>query len=671
MAKLSDAIAPLLFAPHDWQSSAPDELFKRGVAVQGSADLRRIIALPRRPQVDPSSREAEVLVEYEMRKYGRENLACRCREIDPRRGCITRLLPIQAIALYEMAVAGGLLGAVVAGGGKTIIGILAALALDDPSTRPPGPIPPALMLIPPTLIEQIVVDYKMLAQHFRVPGILVHSAGASVPVLKELVEGAPTLHVLPYSMLSQVGSSDWIERLGPSAIIADECDALKDLTSARTMRLMRYFGGRADMTAEQRAERGHRVKFCGWTGSMTDHSILEFYHLAALALKYGSPLPLSVDVAEDWARCLDAVESPCPPGALLDMCEPGESVHEAFRRRMAETMGFVVLADSTVLVTGGEPPPGAPARAPDEVQLTVRERVAPPLPPIIELALKMVRDGERPDTLGGSSHDETLTDALQQAKVASEVSCGFFYRWIFPRGEKESLIEEWYAARKLWNKELRAKVMRGEEHLDSPKLCENACRRAYGEIPVDDERPMPEWRAHNWARWRDVRDLVEPKTSTVRLHDFLVRDAATWALENRGILWYGAVEFAQWVQEVTAEHGPALTIHAGGPGAGERLRRERGERSIIASIKSHGRGRDGLQHIYDHALVANPPASSAQWEQLLARLHRRGQRSPRVLAEVYAHTDEVLGSLEQALRRSEYVRSVLGGEQRLLGAWEG
>lgn len=637
------------FAPTAWRPSLVQQgLTPRGVPVGNSDELTRILNLPRRPAVEAGTAAAEALIEWEMRKYSLGPRACRCREIDPKRPCIQRLLWLQAWMLNEIRVANGLIANVFVGAGKTLSGILAPLALIDCKL--------ALLLIPPSLVDQIIVDYQLIAEHFRVPGLVVHLSGRRVwkrePRLAPGGGDEPMLHVLPYSRLSSIDSSDWIERLQPDAVIADEVDSLKDMESARAMRVMRFF------------ESSPNTRFCGWTGSLTDNSIKEMAHLAALALRYNSPLPIKRKVIDEWSMCLDAVPNPSPPGALIRLLEPGEpatiaAVRVAMRRRMAETRGCIMLAGRMPVITS----------AGQGVEIQIRERKAPPMPEIVAKALDMVRHSERPDTLAGNEENEILADPMEQARCAREVATGMFYRWIFPRGEPRALVLEWLRARKEWNSELRQQMLRGEVNLDSPKLCENAARRAWGDAPSDPS--LPEWHADAWPRWRDIMDQVEPKTEAVRLHSFLVEDAARWGIENRGIIWYGMVEFAQWVSEVARGWGHDLPIHGGGPNAGKRIMEERGDRSIIASINSHGRGRDRLQYAFNKQLIANMFSSNRRGQQLLGRLRRRGQECSQILTEVYLHCDELRDAFDQALRRGEYTEQVTGEKQELVLGWHG
>lgn len=639
---LDQLVAQPGFAPREWQAASPPPVYNRAPPVCDSQDLQRVLALPRRPQLDLKSARAAALVQLITGKYGNGRPAgagCLCRTIDKDRSCITTLLPIQAWALHEVGLANGLLGAISVGAGKTIVALLTPLAL--PGCRR------ALLLVPPSLIDQLIDEYQLLSQHFVVPSLEVHPEawGRKAPPINGVP--APELHVLPYSRLSLTNASDWIARVArPDVIIADECDRLRDLGTATTSRVMRYFAAFGN------------TRFCGWTGSLTDQSISEYAHLAVLALRLGSPLPLDMDTAADWGRAIDAKGDPELAGDLLRMCAPGEHIRKGYNRRLSETLGVVISSDNDVMIEGTD----------RKVEIVVRERAAPVVPQIILDALDRIAEGFRPDTMAGGEQDEELVDALAKAKAASEVACGIFYKWKFPpiNGIPQSRdhIKQWYACRKAWNKELRQRLLARMEHLDSPKLCEYAAERAWGDRPK--RRDRPEWNAKSWPAWRDIRKSVLYQPQGVRISDYLVNDAADWAVNNHGIVWYSMVEFGSWIAEKTG-----LALHTGGPKAAKRLKEDPGDRSIIASLKSHGRGRNGLQFRYANQLVANVPASATAWEQLLGRLHRRGQKAESVYTDVYTHTNEFRKSIAQALRRASYVQGTIGAQQKLLAGWEG
>lgn len=647
--KISDTVADPMSAPFGWQTAAPDnsDLFRRGDPVGGSTDLDRILALPRRAPLDLNSPTAEAMVELEMSKYARDNPNCRCKEIDPRRECIKRLLPAQAWMLREISLNQGLLAHMSVGAGKTVCNILGSLALTD--------VKQVLLLIPPSLRDQIQHDYQMISQHFHVPGFILHIGDEKPLYPTGAIPGRPTLHCLPYSRMSMPEESNFIPNLGPDAIISDECDSIRSMTSSRGMRIAKWFAG--GDTPEEKQKR-MSTKFLGWTGSLTDHSITEFNFLALFALRDKSPLPLDPNVVIEWGRCLDATTNPSPPGELLKFCSPGEDVRHAFRRRLSETPGFIIANVTDIEITGGG----------GLVQNDIREKVAPPLPAIIVQALAMVRSGVRPDTLIPNPKyeifdDEELEDALAIARAAQEVSVGVLYFPTFPHGEEQWLIKEWFKHRRAYNREVREKSLEGNTYLDSAMLCEHAAMRHWGDHPKRDDRP--DWHSMAWPGWRDIKDKVKPVMESCVLDDFIAQDAVEWASERVGIVWYNMRALATRMQELSG-----MPVHDGGSKGGERLRAEKGNRSIICSIKSNGRGRDGMQHVFDRQLIVNSMASATGFEQLLGRMHRRGQRSGLVSTEIYLHTPELRKSLDQAIRRSRYVRDILGADQKLLDGWK-
>lgn len=620
--------------------------------VEMSADLRRILDLPRRVPLDVESPRAEALVEMMTARWSRNvpSGECACARIDPRiaagkRRCITHLKPTQAWVLYEIGVHGGVLCNIPVGAGKTFLDVMALMAYAELGVRN------GLLLVPPNLMAQLHRDARLINEHFQVPKMLFHDDRKEKRKRIEGDLGAPILHVLPYSRLSQPTSSDWVRNLDPDAIIADEVDRLANPSGAGSSRIFRYFLGRGDTRP---------VYFAGWTGSLTDQSITEYAHLSALALRESSPLPLDKGALMSWARAVDASDNPAPPGELGQLCDEErdedpntvDGVREAFRRRLAETPGFIISTEVSV-----------------SVDLEITKREAPPVPAIIEKALAMVRGSwVRPDTLVGSDYDEELVQATEVAKVARELASGIFYRWKFPRihGEPQRIetIKEWKDARREWNRELRSVLRDREEWLDSPKLCELAAQRFWGDRPKRDDRP--EWDSATWCRWRDVKDLVKYEVEPCRVSDYLAADAAEWARSHLGIVWYGMTDFGQWVAELSG-----LPLHTGGPKAEERIMAETGGRSIIASIESHGRGRDGLQVLYSQQLVSQPPSSSRRWEQLLGRLERDGQRAERVTAEYYAPTDELQAAFDTALLRAGYVRGTQGQTHKLIRGTQG
>lgn len=665
MIRVEDLYAPPGHAPRGSQVVTPKTMFD---AVGGfkppigdSPDLQRVLALPRRLPVEVDSDRAEALIQMMTARYAKARTTpCRCGLPRSKGGfdreCITTLNLPQSWALYEIGIVQGLLGPISPGFGKTILDILAPFALMPPHEPDPRKFQ-VVLLVPPGLVAQLMDEYDLLSQHFRVPSLVVHGKNHATYA----GDDAPVLHVLAYSRLQRPEATALLKQIKPRAIIADEAHMLRNADAVRTNRVMRYF------------QEFPGTRFACWTGSITDSSICDYGHLAFASLRERSPLPLDAEVTKEWASALDPKsEWPADPGALLDgliahgFQPEGEHVHFGFNRRLIETEGVVTTRGAVI-----------------ESEIEITKRIPPAIPDELEEMLTNVREAmQRPD-------GEELLTPLDVARCARELACGFYYKWIYPKAaesdlEEGGLIDQWFAARKSWRCELRERLKFRTEHLDSPYLCQLAAMRYHGDIAkgtmaeiLDEETGqmiqvdvgrLPTWNAVHWTKWRDIKDKVQPETEAVRVDDYLAQDAADWALENKGIVWYDKSAFGAWVAELSG-----LPRYGGGPEAAERMigslryKGEDGSRSIIASIKSHGTGRDGLQRIFHNQLVANPMSSATGWHQLLSRLHRIGQKQPVVYAEFYAHTEELQASYAQACARAQYVQRTIGDPQKLTG----
>lgn len=606
-------------------------------AVEGSVDLERILALPRRsPPISPASAGWLGAITQHMTKFLRKTATgpCRCRALGLP-DCILELLPVQAATLYEASRAGGELGLIGVGHGKTGIDILLPMVMPGCKT--------ALLLIPPSLRAQFFqVDFPAWSQHFRTPTL----AGTQPP----WETGAPVLHVMAYSMLSNEKSTDFLTQLQPDLIIADESHSLRNgiarggkPPSSGAGRVFRYLADHPE------------VRFCNHTGSMTTRSGCDYFHLGAFALKEGSPLPLDQDTAENWAAVIDPGPKPAPLGELAKLCNPGERVRRGFGRRLAETFGVITTRESPVATP-----------------LSYHHRKIPQLPSDVREALRATRrDDERPD-------GEVLIDEFARAKCIRELSSGFYYRWCFPRGELVSVIERWFAVRKAWMKELRVQLTQPAEHLDSPLLLSKAAKRWHEGYKWTDEKgtehaepaksrrgPLAVWESACWPEWVEVRDQVKPETETMWLSDFLIGDAAEWASNHLGIVWYENVAFGQRLAEVTG-----LQLFGGGEEASDAIKSEKGNRTIIASRDAHGTGKN-LQHAFCRNLIEYPMSDAGAWEQTVGRTHRYGQKAPEVEVYYYAHTEEMRNALERAKRAAEYIEETTENTQKLcFGQWD-
>lgn len=662
--KLEEVIAAPNTAPHEWQSSYPRDAYAGyGKPVRNSPDLQRILALPRRALEMDGTARAEAIIDIETEKYSlgsvseASSTSCKCATLNPERheaeGCITRLRLVQAMALREIAIVGGLLGPIGVGHGKTLIDLLApfafarhAQAIGVPNA---GEIL-CVLLVPPGLIKQLSDDYTYIGQHFRMPTIVFQGS----PHLDQKQPHGPRLQVMPYSRLSLKDATSWLNVVQPHAIIADECHKLRCQTTSTTSRVMRYFD-------EHRATR-----LAAWSGSLTSKSIRDYSHLSALALKGGSPLPINYEDVEDWARAIDPSRDPADPGPLLyglietGCCKPGETLYTGIRRRLVETLGVVSTATPSF-----------------DCDLEINERTAPKMPERIistpagdatlaehiQRALGFVRpDGEE------------LVTAMQAVECAITISCGFYYRWIYPKHSfprDTMLVLDWLDARKEWHRELRQKLKRREEHLDSPLLCMHAAQRALGVRP--QHKGLPNWQSKTYPVWHEIKDKVKYESEAVRIDDYLVQDAAAWATDHNGIIWYEHNAFGEWLAELTKlpRFGAGKDAKLALLGDAARgIKGELGDRSVICSITSIGTGTNGLQYVFADQLFQVPAADPAQWEQALGRVHRPGQKRDVVRAWFYMLIPSMRKHVRAALRAALYAGGTLLGEQKLRSGFD-
>ena len=610
----------------------------RGQAPRDSNDLRRIVDLPRRPR--PSDEEMAAWAQAVYAALGKGDVKCEC-ETKYKRRCCKYLLPTQAWALYEGDLAGGLLGPIGVGHGKTLLDLLMSMVVE--SKR-------AVLLIPPNLKQQLLkTDWHFYGQHWHLPNL----AGEGV---QSYIPGRPYLYVIAFSELSGTKSSDLLHKLKPDTLIIDEAQSVRNRTAARTKRFLSYLKSHPSTKV-----------FC-WSGTLTSKSLKDYAHLSEHALRDKSPVPTHYPTVEEWAAHLDPLDVRTPVGALriLTADGKGHDARDGYSERLVQTLGVVSSGDNVSC----------------NASLYINERKVEN-PNAVQEALKRFEElsatgvWQRPD-------GEELVDALAAARTARELSCGFFYRWRWPRGEKVEVIKSWLDARKEWHRELREKLKLGRMHMDSPLLCTKAAIRWYkGYVHIDKVEtdngwveksrrvippftksgPMPTWEAEHWPRWEQERDNARPETEAVWLSTFLVENALDWLAESPGIVWYEFGAFADKLLELAKQRGMQVTFAGPGKAADERVRTLEGTEHVIASIKAHGTGKN-LQ-MFDRCLVTNPPSDGGTWEQLLGRTHRAGQTADEVSYEVYRHSESMRAAVERARELSQHIEGTFGSTQRL------
>lgn len=527
-----------------------------------SADFRRIFALPRRAEIQDLSEELTTALKTP-------------------KGTM-KLRPIQAAMLQEAYEQRGLLAPVGVGHGKTLVTLLLPVLLG--AEKP-------VLFIPAQLREQTMLQV--------------------IPELSRHWQLHDNLRILSYSELSTVKGAKLLEDIEPDLVIADECHHIKRKAAARTRRFLAYF------------RKHKKTLFCGLSGTVTKDSLLNYWHLATLALKEKSPLPLSYTDIIDWDDALqdnknDPYKRYVAPGALKEFCVPGECIRSGFRRRLVETKGVVATEESAL-----------------GTSLIISERKVD-VPVVVLKALDVLR--KRWVTPSG----EEIEDATAYARHIKELACGFYYEWVWP-GDIPNY--KWLKARAAWHAFIRDKLNRRFEGIDSPLQVVNACLAG-------------RWEAEEFVTWQQIKQEYIPETRAVWMSDYLIDDIAHWLENECGIAWISHDAVGMRLRARNIKY------YGGGSASSKNILTSNGP--IAASIQAHGTGKN-LQKWSKNLIVACP-SSGLIWEQLLGRTHRFGQSADEVHVTWYNHIAELQTAFDKATIESRYIEETTGQKQKLLFA---
>jgi len=283
------------------------ELISKGEAdeVMDTPDLRRIVGLPRRGEVEADHVQWSKLLRSKRAPSNPQMLR-----------------PLQAQALQEIYEKGGLLGAIRVGGGKTLITKLAPVVLK--AKKP-------VLLIPAALRSKTIREFAKLDLHWKRHG---------------------NLKLVTYEFLSRPKNANYLTQYAPDCLICDEVHKLKNPDAAVTRMVSRYM------------RENPLTAFVGLSGTITKRSITDFAHLLAWALKPGyTPLPVKKEELNTWARCVDVkVEGKRPkPGALAKL-GPVSNVNESratVAKRIRDTQGVIVAqgedVDASIIIRSWRP----------------------------------------------------------------------------------------------------------------------------------------------------------------------------------------------------------------------------------------------------------------------------------------------------------------------------
>lgn len=412
---------------------------------------------------------------------------------------------------------------------------------------------------------------------------------------------------LTYGKLSHPTGEDILDRFGPKLILLDEAHKLG--RGARARRLWRY------------VEQNRDCRVVAVSGSLLGAAIRDLADLANLTLRHWSPFPHTDGVLEHWASVLDVGGEPSAVdhGALRKVIAwaantmpadagPKAVARNAVRARFRTAPG--------VLVTDG------PLAVGPSLRLEMQE---PPTSPALQT---LETRWELPD-------GTQLVDMLEYARHADTLRLGFYYRF-----KPDTVNDEWMEARRRWNGVVRAMVDCGQ--FDTPYFVADAVE--HGRLGQSQTAVY-----QKWASIRDRYPVPERETVWVGDGEARLREMIElWrAAHPDSIIWYHSKAIENLViprvETVTAKDEPPDTAGC-----------------YLMSL-AHRQGWNGQR--FNTALVLQPPRSAREMEQLLARLHRRGQTE-----DVYYRLYCTARDRERVHAKAVAVRDLVGTAQRYLVA---
>jgi len=503
---------------------------------------------------------------------------------------------IQRQALQAIAECKGGFLPIGVGEGKTFIGLLAGSVLDADLCVYVGPA---------QVIKQIKREKNRLSRDFHLTKITAMSYGClsrpnGTAVLTELFKQSKR-----------------------PLLVLDEAHKIRHSTAARTKRVIRYL--------QERPE----TMVVAMSGTLTSKSLKDFAHLAEMCLRDKSFMPRENREVERWAHCVDADSRPSrydlrllAPLHTWASRQSGyktgttwkEKLRKAFALRMRTSPGVVGSAKSTVK---------ASLSLVRLLDLQVPEEVA-------TLVQRIYNSNVGPN-------GDVIVDDLTRYRVLRQLTCGFWYRWIWPNGEVDHV---WLDARNDWNRHVRRELeTQAKEGYDSPALvrAEIESQLLNGRIRRPIHRAL--------TVWMGQEHKPDPPVEAVWISDYLVKATVEWCMKQKKsvLVWYESQALLEKLEEYGLQAYYECVTNVLGP--------------VAVSVRKHGTGLNMQQ--FDSQIVMEPPSGGATWEQLLGRTHRLGQDSDTVLCAVWQHTDVFRSSFNNASDGARYIAHVTGVPQRL------
>lgn len=572
------------------EEAPPEPVPVKHQTVKDGPELRRILALPRRPPPAETPEQYDLLARQLTTQLARCADPYPCgRQYGKRNTGYMR--PIQAAALRECWEYGGLFGPIRAGYGKTLLAYLLPVVLN--ASRP-------LYVCPASLRPDVRKEFHLYYRDWKGP----HPDSYRIASYQTLgAKGAGTRLDEKGQKLRDAKLDQWT----PDLVIFDEAQFVKNHDAVVTRRVKRFL------------ESNRGVRVVAMSGTMMRKSYKDFAHLARWALPRHCPVPTTYAELEAWADALDHKDSlgpRCDVGALIyfatadeqrvissgDEDEARTAARLAVRRRMVETPGVVATQDG---------PLGIPLAV--EPIYPVRED-----PAIDAVFARVRRVMELPNGM-------PIVDGLQYARHAWTLGLGFWTHWDPPPPD------EWLMLRREWAEWCRDVIRynRRLRGLDAESDVKDAVRKGL----LNDRGLL--------AAWEQLEPSYDPEQFKVAVwvSDEIVQAAGAWVDKHPGIVWTKHIPVGE---RLSRELGIPYYGSEGLDASGRYIMDHPKGRPMIASEAANRMGRN-LQKGWSEGLLLCPPD-----EQLLARMHRDGQDADEVRFYQYLGSWEHLNSYWKA-----------------------
>lgn len=500
--------------------------------IKADAAFHRIDALPRRSYNDEQLAE---LVRYYTERL-RTPLGTQV------------LRPVQAQALYEISLCGGLFAPIGCGEGKTLISLLSAMVV--PCTK-------FLLVVPASLKRKTELELPDISTHWQLP---------------------ENMYIKSYTELSLESRAGELEELDPDFIFMDEAHRVKNQAAAVTRRIGRFIA----------SKRG-ACRVGASSGTILTNDLDDLLHIANWTLREKSPWPYESEAAFIWKSATRQPkgysfggfnEVHVSPGPMaqwpLDL-EGGQPVDErdfvrrAVKRRALDSFG--VVASSKGETYGGN---------------IIIEPVPLKTPANLDAFYKKLR------TEWTTPNGWMLASPMQLWAKARELALGFHYSWdpFAPR--------HWLAARSDYAKLVRQAIEDSDARapLDSERQVRTMLEQTEERSALRDA----------WEHWLEVEPTFTPNKIII-WHDTTALDACTaWAAKQPGIVW---VEHREFGEELARRTGMSFYNNDAEDATGRHIMRHPPGESLIASVKACEEGQN-LQAWHRNLITAPRGRSQEQ-----------------------------------------------------------